>query len=381
MREKSFETSVVHSEHKLDVNSFKSKRTPIYQTSVFSFSDLDELEGYYSGENAYLYSRMGNPNTDGLGHTIAQLEGAPAGVAASSGMAAILAGILVVAKHGDHIIASEDLYGGTFHLLEKELKDFGIEVTFVAMEDIESVEQAIQPRTKLLYSESITNPFLRVENIGNMIELADKYELTTMIDNTFATPYLLTPFTEGVDLVVHSATKYIGGHSDVTAGVLVGRESLIQTARSKIVSLGMNLSPFEAWLAERGTKTLALRMKKQSVNAEYVAERLRNHADVEQVYYPAFVSEKGNGAIVSIKLKDRSDMHKFFAALDWIKIVPSLAGVETSVSYPVATSHRALSEDQRKKLGIDDTLVRISIGIEDEKDILYQLEAAIDHSL
>ena len=276
-----FGTKVVHSTlHNRDI---KSKTTPIYQTSAFTFSSLEELEGFYEGKSPYLYSRTGNPNTDELGNLVAQLEGAPAGVAAASGLGAILAGILAVAESGDHIVAAEDIYGGTYHLLKEELKAFGISTTFADFSDSQEVEAAITSQTKLLYSESITNPFLRVEGISELVAIAKKHGIKTMIDNTFATPYLMTPFADGVDIVAHSATKYIGGHSDVTSGVTVGSKELIEKARQKVVNLGLNLSPHEAWLTVRGCKTLALRMKQQCGNAQKLADALEGYEGVKSV--------------------------------------------------------------------------------------------------
>ncbi|MEW4327881.1 aminotransferase class I/II-fold pyridoxal phosphate-dependent enzyme [Rossellomorea marisflavi] len=371
-----FTTKVVHSQLK-GTEEIKSKTTPIYQTSAFSFSSLEELEGFYEGKSPYLYTRTGNPNPDELGGLVAALEGAPAGVAASSGLSAILVGILSVVQAGDHIIAAEDLYGGTFHMLKEELAGFGISTSFVDFTDRDAVEAAITDSTKLLYSETVTNPFMRVEDIPAMVELAQEHGLTTMIDNTFATPFLRKPFTEGIDIVAHSATKYIGGHSDVTAGVVTGRQDLVDKARAKIVNLGANLSPFEAWLTCRGAKTLALRMERQALNAELLAVELRRHEWVKHVYYPNDLSEKGHGAIVTIELEPSADMSTFFKSLGWIKIIPSLAGVETTVSYPLGTSHRSLPEEAQKKLGINTHVVRISLGIEDPEDIKSQMLSAI----
>ncbi|QAS52518.1 trans-sulfuration enzyme family protein [Halobacillus litoralis] len=377
MSESSFDTKVVH--HKLDQQQVpNSKSTPIYQTSAFTFKDLDHLESYYEGDSPYLYTRERNPNTDELSGTVAQLEEAPAGVATSSGMSAILAGILSVAKPGDHIIAAEDLYGGTHKLITKELSTFGIDVTMVSFAELEEVEEAVQENTRLLYTESISNPFLRVEDLAGLVKLAKEKGLKTMVDNTFATPYLLQPYTSGIDLVVHSGTKYIGGHSDVTCGVLVGDQMLVQEATSKVVTLGANLSPFEAWLTQRGAKTLGLRMKQQSTNAEQVAKALKKHAGVRTVYYPEYVSDRGHGAIVTIELDEKVNVETFFQSLGWIKIAPTLAGVETTISYPVRTSHRALSEKEKENIGINDYVIRLSIGIEDSEDIINQLTLAIE---
>jgi cystathionine beta-lyase/cystathionine gamma-synthase len=375
-----FETEILHGGKKSN-SKIASKVTPIYQTSAFAFKDLDELEGYYHGNGQYLYSRVGNPNTDELGEGVARLEGAPAGVAASSGLSAILAGVLAVVKTGDHIIAADDLYGGSYHMLKEELNHFGIETSFVSFTNLDEVEKEIKENTKLLYTESITNPLLRVEDIEGVVELAHKHQLNTLVDNTFATPYHCQPYLMGIDLVVHSATKYIGGHSDVTIGVLTGREDLVASARTKIVNLGTNVSPFEAWLTCRGLKTLALRMKAQSSNAKKLAEALSHNRFVEKVYYPFDQDQDGFGAMVTIELFKTVDINQFFRSLAWIKIAPTLAGVETTVSHPLTTSHRSLPKEACEALGITKEVVRISVGIEHADDIIAQFEQAIEKSL
>lgn len=370
-----FETEVLHNIKK-NKKPIKSKVTPIYQTTAFTFDDLDEMEGFYQGQGNYLYSRVANPNTDELAQAVAGLEGAPAGVATSSGLSAILSGVLAVVKSGEHIVAAEDLYGGSFHLLQEELHQLGIEVTFVSFDDVSSVEAAIKENTKLLYTETITNPLLRVQDIDQFVGIAKKHGLVTLVDNTFATPYHCRPFPKGVDLVVHSATKYIGGHSDVTAGVVVGREDLIAKAQAKVVNLGTNVSPMEAWLTTRGLKTLAIRMERQSGNAKALAEALRNNTSFEKVYYPFEHGENGYGAIVTVKLASTIDVNEFFKNLSWVKIAPTLAGVETSVSHPVITSHRAVPKEARDALGITFEVVRISVGIEHAEDIIEVFEQA-----
>lgn len=366
--------------NKESTDAIKSKVTPIYQTSAFNFSGLEDLERFYQGEKSYLYSRVGNPNTDELGSFVADLESAPNGVAASSGLAAILIGVLAVAKAGDHIIASSDIYGGTYELFATELINLGIDVSFVDFSNRKNIEKALRSNTTLLYSESVTNPLLRVEEIDQLVSVAKEHQIYTMIDNTFATPYLLQPYLLGVDLVVHSATKYLGGHSDVTAGVVVGSTDLIAQAKTKAVHLGTTLSPFEAWLTCRGIKTLDVRMERQVKNAQALAEVLKNHPNVNRVYYPKAVSKKGNGAIVSIDLKENCSIDTFFKSLDWVKIVPTLAGVETTVSYPRTTSHRALPLEMQQQLGITEGLVRISVGIEDSIDIITLFEKAINQA-
>ncbi|WP_138419817.1 trans-sulfuration enzyme family protein [Aquibacillus sediminis] len=377
---KKFDTKAVQLSMK-NTNKINSKVTPIYQTTAFQFSDLEDIENFYQGKNDYLYSRVGNPNTDELGRAVAQLENAPAGIATSSGLSAILVGVLAVAKQGDHVIATTDIYGGTYQLLASELLDFGIEVTFIDFSDSKKIEDSIKKNTTLIYSESITNPLLRVEDIQTVVQIAKKNGLYTMIDNTFATPFLCQPYNDGVDLVVHSATKYLAGHSDVTAGVIVGQEELIDKAKTKVVNIGTNLSPFDAWLACRGLKTLSVRMERQVNNAQRLADALRENKAVDKVYYPTSAISKGNGAIVSIDITDSCDVETFFRSLDWIKIVPTLAGVETSVSYPLSTSHRALPEESQIKLGITKGLVRISVGIEDAEDIIAAFTLAIEKSI
>jgi cystathionine gamma-synthase len=365
-----FETKTVHTA-KAGERTIHPKVMPLYQTSAFAFSSLEELEGYYEGNGTYLYSRTANPNTDALGQTIAHMEDAPRGAAAASGMAAILAGILSVVQAGDHVLAADDVYGGTFHLLKEELVRMGISVHFADFSNAAEIEELLidYPEIKLIFSESITNPFLRVEDIEMLSRLKKHFAVKLMIDNTFATPYTLNPYTLGADLVAHSATKYLGGHSDVTAGVLVGDESLVAAASDRIVNMGMNLSPFEAWLTLRGVKTLAVRMKTQTENAKAIAAFLEGKA---KVWYP------GIGAIVTFALPETADVSKFFSSLGWIGIVPTLAGVETTVSYPYGTSHRALSDEEKEKIGVTRQVIRLSAGIEGTEDILRQLGAAFD---
>jgi cystathionine beta-lyase/cystathionine gamma-synthase len=375
-----FYTKNVHFTKKTK-DQIHSKVTPIYQTSAFTFSSLDELEGYYEGQGNYLYSRVGNPNTDELGQGVAALEGAEAGVATSSGLSAALVSLLAVASSGDHILANEDLYGGTFQLIAKELQGAGIESTFVSFLDKQQMIEEIKPNTKVIFSESVTNPFLRVENVEQVVEVAKEYNLTSIIDNTFATPFLCQPLSVGIDLVVHSATKYIGGHSDVTAGVVVGSGNLIDKVNQKLVNIGANLSPFESWLACRGLKTLSIRMERQARNAASLAQGFEGIPGVKKIFYPSNLSPKGNGAMVTIELdEEQCDIDTFYKSLQWVKIVPTLAGIETTVSSPIVTSHRALSKESLNSLGITKGLVRISVGIEHAEDIISVFREAVKSS-
>ncbi len=377
-----FETKNVHFQQS-NLYEVKSKATPIYQTSVFSFPGLEEVEQYYEGKNGFLYTRNGNPNQTELADAVKVLEGAEKGVSAASGMGAIMAGLLSVLKPGDHILASHEIYGGTYALLHKELSRFQIKLELINLNEIHSLSKHIRDQTKMLFFETITNPLLSVVNMPHWINEAKLYGLVTMIDNTFATPYLVQPTQFGADLVVHSATKYIGGHSDVTAGVLVGRADLIERAKEIVVNYGASLSPFEAWLTARGLKTLSLRMERQCDNAKQVALFLQEHPAIQTTYYPIesdvhFFQRHKQGAMISFCLQNESKIYDFYRSLSWIHFAPSLAGVETSVSHPVTTSHRALSLEQQQATGITMGLVRLSVGIEAPEDIIAELNQALN---
>ncbi|GAK10080.1 PLP-dependent aspartate aminotransferase family protein [Geomicrobium sp. JCM 19038] len=372
---KYFESKAIHQQAGKK-NDLHSKTTPIYQTSAFSFQDLDDLESFFIDEERYMYTRYGNPNTDQLAKMVASLEEAPEGVATSSGMSAILAGVLAVVKPGDHMLIPEDVYGGTYDLFHQFLTDWNVTVNTAPFNERGAIEAAITDETTLIYTETETNPLLRVEDLNEVIAVAKNHNVAVMVDNTFATPYFVQPMTLGADLVVHSATKYIGGHSDVTVGVLVGTSSWMEKAKKRVIQLGMNVSPFEAWLTVRGLKTLAVRMKQQSDNAAAVAAYLREQEGVK-VYYPMNLSDKGNGAMVSFDLGAGYDIETFFKELQWIKIVPTLAGVETTVSYPLKTSHRSIPKPLQEKLGITDGLVRMSVGLEHSEEVREALQIAL----
>ncbi|MBM7635098.1 trans-sulfuration enzyme family protein [Geomicrobium sediminis] len=372
---KYFESKAIHQQAGKK-NDLHSKTTPIYQTSAFSFQDLDDLESFFTDEERYMYTRYGNPNTDQLAKMVASLEEAPEGVATSSGMSAILAGVLAVVKPGDHMLIPEDVYGGTYDLFHQFLTDWNVTVNTAPFNERGAIEAAITDETTLIYTETETNPLLRVEDLKEVIAVAKNHNIAVMVDNTFATPYFVQPMTLGADLVVHSATKYIGGHSDVTVGVLVGTSLWMEKAKKRVIQLGMNVSPFEAWLTVRGLKTLAVRMKQQSDNAASVATYLREQEGVK-VYYPMNLSDKGNGAMVSFDLGAGYDIETFFKELQWIKIVPTLAGVETTVSYPLKTSHRSIPKPLQEKLGITEGLVRMSVGLEHSEEVREALQIAL----
>jgi cystathionine beta-lyase/cystathionine gamma-synthase len=370
------------------------KITPIYQTSVFKFEDLNELELYFGEPGSrYLYSRNGNPNSDELAEAVTHLEGGAGAVATGSGMAAIFAALMTYCTAGDHVLCAADIYGGSAALLNQELDRLGIGVTYVPFEDLTTNLAAYaQPRTRLLLCETISNPLLRVVDLRAAAEAAHALGLKLVLDNTFASPVLTQPFEYGADLVMHSVTKYLAGHSDVTAGVVVARTPEDAARLRQIGTLfGLTLSPMESWLAVRGIKTLRLRMEAHSRNAQAVAELLAQHPAVQEVFYPgllehpqhALAREQGAGrfgGMVSFRLLDDSTdaVSRFMRASQRFPFAPSLAGVDSSLSYPAGTSHRALTEKQRQELGITAGLVRLSVGIEPVEELLVDLHQALE---
>jgi cystathionine beta-lyase/cystathionine gamma-synthase len=369
----------------------KPKSTPIFQTSVFTFDDLNELELYFEQPGQrYMYSRYANPNTDELANEVNELEKGAGAVITSSGMSAILAAVLAVCKAGDQVLCAEEIYGGSAVLLRDELTRIGIEVKFVPMLECYELDTFVQSNTRMFLAETISNPLVQVLDIARLAHECKRHQVKLAIDNTFASPVLTKPLALGADIVVHSVTKYLSGHSDVTAGVIVCRnEDDLARVQKVMMTYGLNLSPFEAWLAARGLKTLRLRMKQHCSNALTIAEYLQNHSKVEQVWYPGLrehpqhrlAYEQGSGmygGMLSFRIKDEAEaVNRFMRALQHIPFAPSLAGVSTSVSYPLGTSHRSLSADQQKKIGITTGVIRLSVGVEEPVDLLADLEQAL----
>lgn len=369
------------------------KITPIYQTSVFKFEDLNELELYFGEPGSrYMYSRYSNPNSDELATAVNELEGGAGAVATGSGMAAIFAALLCYCQAGDHVLCAQDIYGGSSTLLNQELSRLGIAVTYVPFEDLTAnLTPYLQPRTRLLLCETISNPLLRVVELRGAAEAAHQHGLKLVVDSTFATPVLTRPFDHGADLVMHSVTKYLAGHSDVTAGVAVARTPEDAARLRQVGSLfGLTLSPMESWLAVRGLKTLRLRMEAHCRNAQAVAALLDGHAAVQEVFYPGLdshpqhllaASQSGAlfGGMVSFRLADDTAeaVSCFMRTTQRFPFAPSLAGVDSSLSYPAGTSHRALTDEQRQELGITAGLVRLSVGIEPVAELLGDLEGAL----
>ncbi len=364
---------------------------PIYQASVFPIETLEETDDLFDGmEPGYFYSRDGNPTTDALAQAVARLEGAEDGIACASGMGATLTALLSATEPGKRIVASRDLYGKSATLLQTLFAPLGADISFVDSGDTSAWESALATPARVVFLETITNPLLRVPDLPAISTMAKEAGATVIVDNTFATPYHLRPLELGADLVVHSATKYLGGHNDVTAGVVVGDADRLLAARAHASTMGVNLSPFEAWLTLRGLKTLALRMSRSSANALEVARHLDSHAKVAATHYPGLAKhpdhavakhllENGSGAMVSFEVVNGAEgASRLFRNLGFIKYAPSLGDVGTTVSHPAKTSHRGIGPIERRAQGISDGLVRLSVGIESSDDVIAELDRALE---
>ena len=362
---------------------------PIYQTSVYSFPDLASLDAVQDGTaRGYMYGRYGLPNHTALERAVAALEGAEAAVACASGMGAIAAALLAALSGGGKVAAAREVYGGTYGLLE-ELGRFGVGTTWVDAGNIPEVEAALGEGCRLLLVETLSNPLVRVADLPALAAAAHRAGALLLVDNTFATPCLCRPLAHGADAVVHSATKFLGGHSDLTAGVLVGTASFIREARRVAMRFGPTLGPHDAWLAVRGMKTLSLRMARSCENALALATFLAGHPNVAAVHYPGLPSHPGHplarrllmggfGGVLAFELRGGLEAaDALVKALRLITLVPSLGGVATTLSHPVKTSHRDLSPAERERLGVRDGLLRLSVGIEDAADLTADLAEAL----
>jgi len=365
---------------------------PIYQTTVWSFDDVAAVDDWYEGRSSdtFLYYRNGNPNTVALERAVAELEGAQAGVAAASGMAAIAGALLAVAQAGDHVVADRNVYGGAVVLLRTELARLGIETTLVEATDLAAVEAALRPNTRVLHVESLSNPLLRCPDLPALAAIARRARAVFSVDNTFASPALLRPVELGADVVTHSLAKYLGGHSTAVGGVAVGAPELIAKARDRLTRVGGTIGAMDAWLSVQGIKTLGLRMRAHAVNGLAVARALEQRADITRVYYPGLSSHpddtvarqlfrQGFGGMLSFDVGSSAAARAFLGAIGraGIPFSPSLADVRTTVSYPARTSHRALSPAERQAIGVTDGLIRLSVGIEEPSDILADLDRAL----
>lgn len=375
-----FESLLIHGGIDGDVTT-GAVNVPIYQTSTFN-------KGKFDADNTYEYSRSGNPTRAALEKLIAELEEGHAGFAFASGMAATTA-VLSLFKTGDKVLISNNIYGGTFRVLDKYFSNFGIQYTVFNSSNIEELNSNIDDSVKAIFIETPTNPLMGITDIEEVAKIAKKNNLITIVDNTFMTPYLQKPLTLGADIVIHSATKYLGGHSDLIAGLVVVNNSDLSEKIGFIQnSTGGVLSPFDSFLLIRGIKTLALRMDRHNSNALIIAKFLKNRKEVEKVYYPGFEDHpgykiqtkqaKGYGGIISFTLKSGYDYKNFLGNLEIITFGESLGGVESLICHPATMTHAAIPSEMRQQIGITDNLVRLSVGVENVDDIIDDLIKSLE---
>jgi cystathionine beta-lyase/cystathionine gamma-synthase len=361
--------------------------TPIYQTATFEVADNDEQLRVTPTDR--FYTRYGNPTNTVAEQTIAQLEGVDAALTFASGMGAITTTIMALLKSGDHMVAQRDIYGGATKFFTQWLPKMGIETTLVDTTDYEQHARAIRPNTKLLYVESPTNPAVRVVDLKKIAALARQHDLISMIDATFGTPINQRPAEFGIDLIMHSGTKYLAGHADLICGVVSGSSELIDQIHSTRTTLGNCMDPHASWLLIRGLKTLAVRVARQNDNALRVAEFLSQHDKVRRVHYPFLKSHpeypvareqmSGGGGMVSFEVEGTGDdARRLTESLRLFTLAPSLGGVESLVSIPVLTSHAMISASERQKMGVTEQMIRLSVGIENADDLIADLEHALE---
>ncbi|HJX12445.1 MAG TPA: PLP-dependent aspartate aminotransferase family protein [Dehalococcoidales bacterium] len=356
--------------------------TPIYQTSTFAFYDVGKNRGYD-------YSRTANPTRKILEETIAKLEGGKAGFCFATGMAAETT-VLHLLKAGDHVISGDDVYGGTFRLLENVMRPLGVETTFMRLNDRRKIEAAIRPNTRMVWLETPSNPLLNITDVEMVADVAKKHRLLTAIDNTFASPVFLRPIDYGIDLVVHSTTKYLNGHCDVVGGAVVTTtDELTERVQFLLNAMGTCASPFDCWLVLRGIETLSLRVKQHAQNAAAVADFLGSHPAVSRVYYPGLKSHpghdiarrqmKGFGGMVAFELKGGTEAaYAFLKKVKLFLLAESLGGAASLVAHPATMTHASMPREHREKAGITEGLVRLSVGLENINDIIADLRQALE---
>lgn len=368
---------------------------PIYQTSTFTFDSMADVVEYQTAHlfgpvaDRYEYGRYGNPTITAAEARLAALEGAEGAIQVASGMAALTCTFLKLLPAGSHVILTDDSYRRTRQFCEEHLKSFNVDCSVVPLGDFDALEAAIRPETRLIFSETPSNPFLRVLDVERFAQIGRRWGVLTVIDATLASPVNLTPLAWGIDLVIHSATKYLGGHNDLLAGFIAGRAELIDPLRQYIGILGGISDPNTAYLLLRGMKTLALRVAQQNRNGQLVAEFLAVHPNVEKVFYPGLNTHpgheiaarqmKGFGGVVSFTL--RADKSATFRCLDSLRLIhlsPSLGGVESLALHPATMAYLDCEPEVRQQLGMTDNLVRLALGIEDPSDLIADLRQALD---
>jgi methionine-gamma-lyase len=382
------ETNIVHGgQHPDKLHGAVSP--PIYQTSTFAFRDADHGARLFMGkEEGHIYTRLSNPTIDLLASKIALLESTEAGLIFSSGLAAIFNVVVTLVKSGEHVISDNTIYGGTFALFKNILPRLGIEVTFIDTTDIDQLTSSIKKNTRLVFTETPANPTLKIIDIAKCAEVVHKNNLPLCIDNTFATPYLQRPAEFGSDIVVHSATKYLGGHGDIIGGVVVGKKEFIKNLWEDAKEIGASNSPFNAWLILRGLKTLAVRVEKHCVNAMEIANYLSKHNKVERVYYPGLPSHPGHeiakkqmshfGGMLAFDVKGGKEAGKVIMnSVKLCILAVSLGDVDTLIEHPASMTHSTYSDEELRECGIAPGFIRISVGLENAKDLIKDLEQAL----
>ena len=376
----SFNTKLVHGEPQND-NNTGAVNVPVYNSSTYIYPSVD-------AKVKYDYARSGNPTRNYLEEQVAQLENGCRGFAFSSGSAAIHA-VLAIFKPGDHLIIGKEIYGGTFRIINEFFKRWQIEFTAVDTQNLDEIRQAIKPNTKAIYFESFTNPLLHVTSVAGVSKVAKANNLLTIVDNTFLSPYLQRPLDLGADVVIHSATKYLSGHSDVIAGIAVAKdEDIADKIYFNQNAIGSTLSPEDSNLVRRGIQTLSVRMDRHLSNAQKIVEFLQTRPEIAKIYYPGIAGSKnheiaakeadGFGGIVSFELANGLDSTKFVEGTKLIQLAVSLGAVESLIELPYKMTHAELSPEEQLKAGITHQLVRLSVGIEDVSDLIDDLAQSLD---
>ena len=389
MSEKSIFTKAVHAGENLSENH-GALSVPIYNASTFAFENADEGKAVHNYEkHGYFYGRLGNPTQEALEKAVAELENGEAAIAFASGMATISAAVLSLVKTGEHIVALSSMYSTSSSLFQYLSEDFGIDITYIDATDVENYKNAVRPKTRLFWIETPSNPRLNITDISAVTNIAKENNIHTVADNTFASPFNQNPLNFGVDVAVHSATKYLGGHSDLTAGILTGNKETVDKIYDKGVKLfGGGIAPQVAWLVLRGIKTLALRMRQHNENAYAIANMLNRHPKVKEVFYPQLETHtnhdiakkqmRGFGGMISFDVGSIENGKTLINNLEICLIATSLGGIETILQHSASMTHSTLSKEEREKAGISDGLIRLSVGIEDKDDIIRDLENALD---
>lgn len=385
-------TIAVHGGERPEEQPFGAVVSPVFHSATFSFQSFDEMRRYALGElpEAYFYSRYANPTVAEVERKIAELEGAEACVVTASGSAATFCSLAAVCVAGDEVVAYDSIYGGTVKILTKLLSKFGIQGRFISLNEVSRLAEIAEERTRVFWFETPANPINRIVDLDEVAEAARRAGVISIVDNTFATPILQKPIAHGIDAVMHSATKYLGGHSDLTAGAVAGTRAFVDRVRQMAVLVGATLDPAAAYLLSRGVRTLDLRVRAACENALKLAQTLRTHRKVARVYYPGLEDDPGYelakkqmrggfGGIVAIDLAGgEREAEKLFNSFRLVRTAPSLGGVETLVSYPLYSSHSGFSEEQLRAAGVSPATVRFAVGIESADDIIADVTQALD---